>query len=257
MKHEYSISFPDEKDLTQGEEFFFMETNSERESIQLHDYSKIYSIPRLYEKILYDSLRCNTPTAICNLLETVFNEAGIEPSSLRVLDIGAGSGTFGEYLKNMGIIHLYGLDVLEMARIAAERDRPGLYEKYYVAELDKLSPEVHNDLSNQRFNCVTVASAAGFDHIPVGGFEQALELLVEGGWFVFHLKEDENDTDSVNLRAWINCIIDSGKMDLRVEKSCFHRYTIDNKSIFYSVIIGQKNNKILYDGNQNACLREY
>lgn len=239
--YEYSIRFPDLSDLPQGDEFFFLKANGKEKKLKLHDYEEIYKYPMLYEKVLYELLKCNTPHAICNLFSDALTKSSVNPNDLNVLEIGAGSGIFGEYLKNMGINSLAGLDIYEVAKEAAMRDRPGLYRDYYIADLTKLPKEICTEIKDKQYNCVAVASATGWgNHIPVIGFEAAFNLLVEGGWFVYHVKRDEEDPDCLELCEWIDKLIAKNELQLKEKESCFHRYSIDNKPIYYDVIIGTK-----------------
>lgn len=241
-KCEFPVYFPDASNLSQGQEYFFIEIEGEKEKIQLHDYVKIYSIPWLYEKVLYELLKCNTPVAICDNFKKALQGSNVNPLDLQVLEIGAGSGIFGEQLKSVGIKRIAGLDILDIAREAAERDRPGLYDDYYVADLTNLPKAMYQKLENQKFSCVAVASATGWGHhIPVFGFATAFNLLSPGGWFIYHVKRDKDDPECAELCNWIDEIIGSQQMRLVSKESCFHRYSIDNKPIFYDVSIGTKN----------------
>jgi ubiquinone/menaquinone biosynthesis C-methylase UbiE len=160
-----------------------------------------------------------------------------------MLEIGAGSGIFAEYLKSIVTIgKIYGLDIYQQAKTAAYRERHGLYSGYYVTDLTNLSTEILAELSGQRFNCVGVASATGWgNHIPVEGFEQAFQLLEPNGWFVFHVKPNDPDEECVKLNHWINRKVENEKIVLIERKSCFHRYSISGESIYYDVIVGVKN----------------
>ena len=56
-------------------------------------------------------------------------------AKLRVLDVGAGNGMVGEELDRMGARHIVGVDIIPEAKEAAERDRPGVYDDYFVVDL--------------------------------------------------------------------------------------------------------------------------
>ena len=47
-------------------------------------------------------------------------------------------------------------------------------------------------------------------------------------------------TECLELCDWIDTLVGSRKMRVLAKESCFHRYSIDNKPIFYDVIIGVK-----------------
>ena len=59
-----------------------------------------------------------------------------------MLDIGAGNGMVGEQLVDMGAEQVGGVDIIEEAAQALERDRPGIYKDYDVADLTNLPPMV-------------------------------------------------------------------------------------------------------------------
>ncbi len=72
------------------------------------------------------------------LLTEALAAAGVSAETLRVLDLGAGNGIMAEELRAVGAEHAVGVDILSEARDAAERDRPGLYADYLVADLTAL-----------------------------------------------------------------------------------------------------------------------
>ncbi len=46
-------------DLDQNQKYILMCQGEEKQQIRLHDYKTIFSIPGLYEKIVYEILECN------------------------------------------------------------------------------------------------------------------------------------------------------------------------------------------------------
>ena len=54
---------------------------------------------------------------------------------------GAGNGMMGEELKKHGVSRLIGVDIIPEAYEATVRDRPGLYDAYYVEDLTDLNDE--------------------------------------------------------------------------------------------------------------------
>ena len=51
-------------------------------------------------------------------------------TELCVLGLGVGNGMMGESLCKYGVSRLIGADIIEEAKVAAERDRIGLYDDY-------------------------------------------------------------------------------------------------------------------------------
>nr|VFK11971.1 MAG: Methyltransferase domain-containing protein [Candidatus Kentron sp. LPFa]VFK27890.1 MAG: Methyltransferase domain-containing protein [Candidatus Kentron sp. LPFa] len=245
IKPKYEITFPQEtgdRKISQGQEYFLVDIDGLETRIGLHDYKTIYRYPWLYDIVLYDFLGCKTPSGMCDIIHDLFTDLNVDRQRLHMLEIGAGSGIFAENLRDrVGITDISGLDLYEIAKVAAERDRPNLYRKYYVADLTDLSPDLSDELARQQFNCVGLASATGWgNHIPLDGFEQAFNLLAPDGWFIFHVKPNDPDPECVALNQWIYDKIRSKQLDLKTKQSCFHRYSMDEKAIYYDVLVGVK-----------------
>ena len=113
--------------LAQDEEWCVVRLNGKWREIRLHDYDEIFSIPGLYERLIYDILKCDSPATIRRILQQELATSSTETASLRVLDLGAGNGMVGEELADMGVECVVGADIIEAAAVAAERDRPGLF----------------------------------------------------------------------------------------------------------------------------------
>ena len=97
-------------------------------------------------------------------------------TELRVLDLGAGNGMMGEVLKRNGVARLVGADIIPEARDAAYRDRPTVYDDYYVADLMNLDADTLEQLREWRFDCLTCVAALGFGDIPPRAFFNAMKL---------------------------------------------------------------------------------
>jgi len=110
-------------------------------------------------------------------------------SRMRVLDLGAGNGIMGESLIKLGVSRIAGIDILEDVRVAAERDRPGLYDAYYAIDLCEMSASLREEFADWRLNCMTAVAALGFGDIPARAFREAYNLIDENGWIAFNIKE--------------------------------------------------------------------
>src|ERR671916_1426069 len=131
---DFILRLPDEADpgTSQDEEWFEVEYEGRTRRLRFHDYSEIYSIPGLYERLIYEELRCESPRVIAGLVSDELERRGTDPASLRVLDLGAGNGIVAEELREIGADHFVGVDIIPEAEQAAERDRPGLYDAYFT-----------------------------------------------------------------------------------------------------------------------------
>ncbi|NIP29318.1 MAG: methyltransferase, partial [Candidatus Dadabacteria bacterium] len=118
------IIIPLISNLDQNQEFILLDNGEKRQKIRLHDYQTIFSIPGLYEKIVYEILECNSPKVVTKLLEEEMTKESENISDLTVLDMGAGNGIVAEELVKLGVDDVIGVDIIEEAKQAAFRDRP-------------------------------------------------------------------------------------------------------------------------------------
>ena len=238
----YDVRFQSPETNRQSDEYFSATIEGERKHFNIHDYATLYEIPWLYDVALYHALVCRTPTEMSDAIARVWSSDNVDPADFRVLELGAGSGVFGHELRHtLTVGHLEAIDICPEARMAAERDRPGLYDKYYVDDLTNLRPETSEAFRDVKFNVVSVASATGWgNHIPVEGFQKGFELLSSEGWFIFHVKPNDPDPECIELCEWIDELIASGRLKQHYRGSHFNRQSSNGSDIFYDVIIGQK-----------------
>lgn len=208
---------------------------------RFHDYDRIFEVPGLYEKIFYDVLSCDSPRFMVGLLSEALAGAGERPEDLRVLDLGAGNGIMAEELAVDGVAHCVGVDILTEARAAAERDRPGLYADYRVADLTALPADERDALAAHGLNALTVVAALGFGDIPPAALRTAYDLVDDGGWVVLTLKDaflDDDDPAGFGglIRAWIA----SGALEVVREERFRHRLATDATPLVYVGIVARK-----------------
>ena len=151
---------------SQAEESFVLtHDDGTRERIVLHDYSRVYAVPGLYEEVVQHQLNCASPQTLAATLADAVTEAGASMQELRVLDVGAGNGVVGEELHARGAQVVAGTDGVVAAREAARRDRPELYEVYAIAGVDEVTPE--QLVTEHGLNALTSAGALGIGHVEV------------------------------------------------------------------------------------------
>src|SRR4051794_24246771 len=165
---DFVLHLPDDanRSADQDEEWFEVEHDGETRRLRFHDYAEIYSISGLYERLIYEELRCDSPRVIARLLSEELESRGVDPRELHVLDLGAGNGIVAEELQKLGPDYFVGIDIIEEAAEAAERDRPGLYDDYVVADLMKLDRSTRKRLDDHQLNGFTCVAALGFGDIP-------------------------------------------------------------------------------------------
>lgn len=227
--------------MTQDAEWCVVRVDDEWRQIRFHDYDELYSVPGLYEKVIYDILRCDSPHVVCNLLESELSESGVPVDELRVLDLGAGNGMAGQELSELGVKFIVGVDIIEEAAEATERDRPGLYDDYYVLDLTTLNDARRRELAGCRFNALTCVAALGFGDIPTGAFVAAYNLIRAGGWIAFNIKEDFlSNGDRLGFSGLIRAMLDDGVLELRQRRRYQHRLATDRQPLYYVALVGIK-----------------
>ena len=82
--------------LDQDQEFILLNQGEKKLKIKLHDYRIIFSVPRLYEKIVYEILECASPKVVTRLLKEEVSKALI----------GYKNGTYGSSMKKMMYNHV-------------------------------------------------------------------------------------------------------------------------------------------------------
>lgn len=242
----FDIQLPDIDSIEQGEEFFTIQVDGKTEKIRFHDYDRIYEIPGLYEYLFYERYQCNSPEVVCGLLKDRLAAAPETGNGgLTALDIGAGNGMVGEQLVNLGAKTVVGVDIIEEAARAAERDRPGVYEAYHVADLTQLSPDVARSLESIDFNCMTIVAALGFGDIPPMAFVAGYNLVGSDGWVAFNIKEDfvckEDETGFCKL---IGLLEENGMMEIQERRRYRHRFCQDGTPLYYHAVVGKKSQDI-------------
>ena len=178
-----------EAHLEQDHEWCVARLDGEWREIRFHDYASVYEVPGLYEYIFSGLLKCESPKVVRHLLEGEIQSSHRDSQPLRVLDLGAGNGLMADELSEMEAELIVGVDIIPEAARAADRDRPGLYKKYFVLDMTGLSEGERSELRGYRFNCLTCVAALGFGDIPALAFAEAYNLIAPGGWVAFNIKE--------------------------------------------------------------------
>lgn len=244
MSIRHKIQFPkqDTHSLDQNEAFFYLITPEGRRKIRFHDYNELYKIPGLYEQLFYDRLKSISPQKVTEILQSVVSQSNYNFTELRVLDLGAGNGMMGEVLKKNGISRLVGVDIIPEAFEAVGRDRPGIYDAYYVADFCNLSDDEYQEISSWSFNCMTTVATLGFEDIPVKAFIEAFNITKSEGWIAFNIKETFLDhSDNRGFSKTIRELIFSKYLDLYHLTKYRHRLSIEGEPIYYFAIAGRKN----------------
>ena len=240
---EYDIRLPSagERTFDQDQEWCEVLIDGRPRRIRFHDYNKIYSIPGLYEHLFYELLECDSPRAVVGALAKELDELGRGASTLRVLEVGAGNGMVGEELDDLGVPTIVGVDIIEEAAMAAERDRPGIYDDYLVVDLTDIPADTYEQLRGRGFNCLVTVAALGFGDIPPDAFANAYNLVEPGGLIAFNIKEDFlTDEDPSGFARLIRQGLADGALEMKAEERYRHRLSIAGEPLHYMAIIAAK-----------------
>ncbi|MEA2440265.1 MAG: hypothetical protein QOH76_1689 [Thermoleophilaceae bacterium] len=240
-----AVEFPGDAALEQDHEWCRVTLDGQTRDIRFHDYHEIYSVPGLYEFLFYERLRCCSPEVVRGLLEEELESQDADPASLRVLDLGAGNGMVGEELADLGVGAITGIDLIPEAAAAAHRDRPGVYDDYFVVDLTEMSDDHRRELRARRFNALVTVAALGFGDIPPRAFAEAFDLVSDGGWIAFNIKEHFlDDGDSTGFSRLIDKLLETGILEQRAEKVYCHRLSTNGEPLDYVAVVGIKRSGI-------------
>jgi SAM-dependent methyltransferase len=240
----HNISFPVTEPgvLAQDEAYFLLREGERDLRLRFHDYDEIYRRPGLYEQLFYERLRCTSPRKAREVLLKVLHDNQQDIHGLRVLDLGAGNGMVGELLDAARVI---GVDISEAARDACERDRPHAYDAYYVADMAQQDRGTAAEMKRWQLDCLTCIAALGFGDIPVAAFAQSFNLVRDGGWAVFNIKESFlHEGDRTGFSRLIKHLMMTDTLEVHHLERYRHRLSIDGAPLFYYVMVGRKRGDI-------------
>ncbi len=225
----------------QDEAAFYLMEEGRREKIRFHQYGEIYRRPGLYEQLFYDRLKCQSPGKVSEILRSTLDKNSLQHSELRVLDLGSGNGMSGEAVAKYGVARLVGVDIVPEARDAAIRDRPGLYDNYYLCDLGDLSEEERKELEAWDFDCLLTVAALGFGDIPARALGEGFNLVSERAWIAFNIKGSFLDpSDDTGFSWMVRELIFSNYMVLHHMERYRHRIAIDGKPLNYYAVVARK-----------------
>ncbi|MEH0018563.1 MAG: methyltransferase domain-containing protein [Desulfobacter sp.] len=237
----FSFRLPKVDKADQGKEKIIVTYQGETRELVTHDYPEIYKIPGLYEDLFYDTLECQSPKVVCNLLQAALSTSDTEPERLVALDVGAGNGMVGEELLEIGVDKVLGVDIIPEAAEAARRDRPGVYDAYYVEDLTELPEKVEEEITCEGPNCLSIVAALGFDDIPPEAFASGYNLISDNGWVAFNIKDEFLQEDHPSgFAALIDRMVDEDLMDIVDKRRYQHRLCLDGTPLNYYAVVARK-----------------
>jgi hypothetical protein len=230
--------------MPQDAEWCEIRENGGWRRMRFHDYGDIYERPGLYEYLFYDLLACQSPRRVAGLLAEVRAELE-RKEPLRVIDFGAGNGLVGKELRRMGATEIVGVDILEEARAAAQRDLPGVYSDYLVADMTRPDEGVDRRLLALRPNALTCVAALGFGDIPPAAYHRAAGYVSIGGQLAFNIKEEFLDVRyTYGFSEMMRRMVNEGIVRLEATRRYRHRLSASGDPIYYTAMVATKLNKI-------------
>ncbi|WP_254647212.1 class I SAM-dependent methyltransferase [Streptomyces sp. GbtcB6] len=212
---------------------------SEHETVHLHEYTRIYAVPGLYEHVVQERLQCRSPQVAAEGFLRAATSLGLEPESMTVLDVGSGTGLVGELVRGSGAARVVGVDALPAAREACLRDRPGVYADYVVGDF-QLGDGLREALRPYAFGGLVSAGAFGGTHATPRALVNALGVLPSGAPVAFTIHEqwmDEADPDGFGVA--VERLVADGRLELLERTRFQHRVTTTGEPIFYQLVAGR------------------
>ena len=239
---ELQLALPDPRiALEQDEEFFLVRRSKGWLEVRMHDYPTIFSIPGLYEKVVYGLFECRSPEVITDLVGRAWTARGQDPTRAKVLDLGCGNGCVAEALATLGARDFVGVDLHPEAEAAAKRDRPGLYQDFVIGDLCNLPPDMERKWGQVEADLLTCVATLGFSDIPPAVFERALERVRPGGLVAFTLKRDfTTESDESGFAGLLKRLVRSGALEVVERRTYVHRRSTSGEAIEYVAFLAAK-----------------
>ena len=154
----------------------------------------------------------------------------------------------GEELKTHGVSRLVGIDIVPEAKEATLRDRPGLYDNYYICDFENIDNKTNQNIKAWNCNCLVTVAALGFGDIPPKAFINAFNMIDNNGWIAFNIKETFLDTkDNTGFSKIIKELIFSEYLDIYNLERYRHRVSVGGVHLYYYAIVGRKNTNVPAD----------
>jgi predicted TPR repeat methyltransferase len=226
--------------LPQDAEFCEIRDAGGWRQVRFHDYAALYKHPGLYEYLFYDVLQCDSPRRVVNLLEEVRAEL-VPAEPLRAIDFGAGSGMVGRELRRIGARRVVGVDILEEARAAAQRDLPGVYDDYLVVDMSAPSAEADRVLRALQPNGLVCVAALGFGDIPPTAYHRAASYVAPGGMLAFNIKEDFLDPRYTHgFSELVRRMVAAKVVRVEATRRYRHRLSAAGEPLYYTAMVVTK-----------------
>jgi SAM-dependent methyltransferase len=158
-----------------------------------------------------------------------------------VLDLGAGNGIVAEELAEAGVRHFVGIDIIPEAAKAADRDRPGLYTEYVVADLLDMERAARARIGAQRLNALTCVAALGFGDIPPEVFCEALRQVETPSLVAYTIKDAFlGEKDESGFSELVERLERDGSLVTITTERYQHRLNWAGEPLHYVAVLAEK-----------------
>jgi hypothetical protein len=228
----FTVELADQADPEIGRELIRVHhADGHTEELYLHEYARLYSLPGAYEEIVQERLGCRSPRQMASLLAAAADGIGRNRAEVRVLDLAAGNGVSGESLAAEGLVPVLGTDIVEAARAAALRDRPGVYESYLTLDLVALSDCERATIRELRANAISCVAPVGdgSEQLPPRALLGAAALLQRDALVAYMHDPTLGVPDAVTAELWAGGLGDGVRARELDRRRYLHRYTVNGE----------------------------
>ncbi len=205
----------------------------------LHDYAALYDVPGLYEAVFYERLGGGSPALLAGVLAEV---VGAGAGARTVLDVGAGTGSVGSALWEVGFRRIWGTDIEPVSVTAIQRDRPGTYLGARACDLVDPSDGDRAWLDGLGADVVTVAGAVGFGHLPVAAFATLTDaVLAPGGLLAITVAQGFADEPDLAGHA---ALLRGPAYRERARRDGVHRRTADGGTLEVTALVLERAGRV-------------
>jgi predicted TPR repeat methyltransferase len=142
-----------------------------------------------FDTHLVGHLKYHTPEMLAGL---ILDKLSLEYQTLNILDLGCGTGLFGEHVKKIKK-KLIGIDL--SSKMIDKAIRRGIYDELIVGDLlDHMATVATNE-----FQLIVATDVFNYVGNLLTVFQQASRLLAVGSWFGFSLEAASNDAEDFVL----------------------------------------------------------
>ena len=145
-----------------------------------------------------------------------------------------GTGSRARPRAALGLNPVVGVDILPEARLAALRDRPGLYDLYLSTDLRELDTDAVREVRRLAPNALACVGAMGSGHLPAGALAAALELLTDEALFAYAVDPELKEPSADALRDLLAGMERAGQLEEVERRRYRHRMTVDGRERWWT-----------------------